>query len=59
MRTKTGEKRTVTISLDVEVHEKLKKIAADNHTTMSQWITDRVVAVAEATKEEDMGRYFG
>lgn len=35
-------KGRINVSLDEETIVKLKKIAAESHTTVSQWITDRV-----------------
>ena len=35
-------KTTVTISLDEETKEELKKQAKEGHTSISQWVTDRV-----------------
>ena len=35
-------KTRINVSLDEETVKELKKIAAEKHTTVSQWITDRV-----------------
>lgn len=44
-----GKKGRINVSLDEETIAAFKKIAAELHTTMSQWITDRVW---EAYKEK-------
>lgn len=43
-------KQRINISLDVEIAEKLKKLAEESHRNVSQWITDKVI---EASKKEE------
>ncbi len=41
------------ISVDEETDKKLRQFAAESHTTVSQWITDRVWEKDKAEKSED------
>ena len=41
------------ISVDEETDRKLRQFAAESHTTVSQWITDRVWEKDKAEKSED------
>lgn len=42
-------KQKVNLSLDVEVADSLKTLSKNNHKTVSQWVTDKVV---EETKSD-------
>lgn len=48
-------KKRVNISLDEETIECLKRLAEQSHTTVSQWITDRVWNQDELTKIKKRG----
>ncbi|MBO4524936.1 MAG: ribbon-helix-helix protein, CopG family [Ruminococcus sp.] len=43
-------KHRINISLDIEIAEKLKRLAEESHRNVSQWITDKVI---EADKSEE------
>ncbi|MBQ9199070.1 MAG: ribbon-helix-helix protein, CopG family [Lachnospiraceae bacterium] len=43
-------KQRINISLDLEIAEKLKKLAEESHRNVSQWITDKVI---EASKDDE------
>lgn len=45
-------KGRINVSLDEETIAMLKKIAAESHTTVTQWITDRVWEAAKKRQEE-------
>ena len=48
-------KTRINVSLDEETVKKLKDLASDSHTTVSQWITDRVWEKAKDEKEGKKG----
>ncbi len=48
-------KTRINISLDEETVRELKRIASEKHTTVSQWITDRVWESIKDDKETKKG----
>ena len=55
---KTRAKKKVSFTFDEDVYEALKAIADYNRTTMSQWLTDRVMETVRETKEINLTEYF-
>ncbi len=49
-------KGKVNVSLDTETIEKLKELAKDSHTTVSQWITDRVWEKSKEKQDSEKGK---
>ena len=58
MKKSTNVKKKVCINLDEDIYDQLKAIADYKHTTMSQWITDNIIATVKKTKEIDLTEYF-
>ncbi len=48
-------KTRINVSLDEETVKKLKEKASEKHTTVSQWITDRVWEEKEEEKKAKKG----
>ena len=46
-------KGRINVSLDEDTIAKLKEIAGESHTTVSQWITDRVWEADEKRREKE------
>ena len=55
---KTRAKKKVSFTFDEDVYEALKAIADYNRTTMSRWLTDRVMETVRETKEINLTEYF-
>ena len=51
-------KNKFTISLDEETTDKLKLFVAANHTSISQFITDRIWEYDRSCKKEDISDMF-
>lgn len=49
----------INISVDETTDKKLRELATDSHTTVSQWITDRVWEKAELEHKEGLGVTYG
>ena len=50
-------KQRINISLDIEIAEKLRKLAESSHRNVSQWITDKVIeSEIECEKQEKKGK---
>ena len=58
MKKSANVKKKVCINLDEDIYDQLKAIADYKHTTMSQWITDNIIATVKDTKEIDLTEYF-
>ncbi len=54
MSEKKATKKRLCITLDEEIYQKLKDIAEFDHTTMSQWVTDRVVEAVRSTEYQEL-----
>ena len=51
---KKATKKRLCITLDEEIYQKLKDIAEFDHTTMSQWVTDRVIEAVRSTEYQEL-----
>ena len=54
MSEKKATKKRLCITLDEEIYQKLKDIAEFDHTTMSQWVTDRVIEAVRSTEYQEL-----
>ncbi len=43
----------INVSIDEETNQRLKELAAKGHTSVSQWVSDRVWETADASEEKD------
>lgn len=49
----------INISLDEETDRRLRELASDSHTTISQWITDRVWEKDKSEEKEEFEESVG
>lgn len=49
-------KKRINISLDEETLQKLKKLAANSHRNVSQWITDKIWEADEKDRKKSEGK---
>ena len=52
----TTMKKRINISLDEETLQKLKKLAANSHRNVSQWITDKIWEADEKDRKKSEGK---
>lgn len=50
------KKVRLTLSLDKEVDTMLRSLANENHTTMSQWISDQILSQYRSQKRKSSRR---